>query len=415
MKRLSLSPQVRSSVLVTLIRAAGTLIQASTLLVLARSMPPASLGWFATAWTILSINRFLGPLGLDQITLSGRIANGSPGEQATLIDASAVITIAALLTSLVLSGVSVLLVPAAEIPVVAVVGLSMPAFALCGLLTSYIRAQGNNLAAQAPESLLLPLFTLVGFCGLLALGSMTLLNALLVVLVSIWLTLLLYFAIAMSGSARVTFRCRPARLMPFVSECRSIVSAMAVTALAARSPIFLANLYLGPAAAAVMEVGNRFGTLASIIQTSTGSTYSPSLAQAHAAGDRERASHLVSTGGALAGAGALIVLLGLIVSFPFLTGPVLPTYYESSFLVMIAIGIATTINAAFGLASTYLFMSKRPEVVLGYSSAQLLCLASGSYLLAAPFGVTGISISILVATLLRDGGLMICVAKLLRR
>jgi O-antigen/teichoic acid export membrane protein len=200
----------------------------------------------------------------------------------------------------------------------------------------------------------------------------------------------------------------------FARESFHISTAFIFTALAARAPVIFGMALLGPAAAAVLEIASRFGTLGSVATSSVASTYATPLAQSAQAEDWARSSRLLKSAALLSFLGGLMAFLAIIIAFPMLTGPVIPAFYEAAYPSLILIGGATLVNSAFGLGSTFLLMVNKGATVRNFSALQLLMLLITGYFCGTLWGGVGIAIGCLVGSIARDAPLMFAAFRLIK-
>ena len=81
---------------------------------------------------------------------------------------------------------------------------------------------------------------------------------------------------------------------------------------------------------------------------------------------------------------------------------------------MLVICAAAAINAAFGVASTLLFMAGESHVVRNFSLAQLIAICVLSPALGLLFGPLGFALAILAGTIVHDFGLAVWASRQFR-
>jgi O-antigen/teichoic acid export membrane protein len=409
------SQYVRSSMMVVIVRVAGIALQMLNLLVLSRLLPPELFGGFATAFALLAVIRVIGPLGFDQMALKGVFESSSDQEPAVvrLEDAFSLLMIVNVVFALALAGGAVRWSTEPFRIALIIVGIALPAVAASGILAGVIRSRDYNTLAQIPESIGLPaillLFVIIGK----NLEQATLEWCVGGLVLSAWLTLVIYWLIVWR-IAPLRARFAPMRALRLLRDSASLTFALTLTAAASRLPIFLAAIVLGPIGASTAEVALRFGTLGTIITSSVATTFSPRFARAHSIEDKREAYQLLRLSAIIAGTGAGAVALFLIAIFPFLTNNLLPNFYAAAFPMLALCSLGTLVNATFGLASTYLFMAGSARTVVLLSLLQLLAIAALGVVLAQLMGPTGIGIALVVGAVIRDGGSMIVVRRMLR-
>lgn len=398
---------VVSSVLLTGIRGLGILFQALVILYLARVLPIEDMGLFAMVYAWLGLMRFLAPMGSDQIAM--RRISGEEGVTAT---AQSISNTSFALTGLV--GIAVALIAAIVLvwhtsfsPVeIVAIGLAIPAFALMGLFISQIRGFGQNLAAQAPEALGFHLL-FGSLIALLAFGdAVERTTVLLCLCIAGWGVTTLYLMLRLRIGVDWSRRPRLIDIGRLAGEGFAIFQALLFTVLSARAPIFLAGVLAGPAAAAVLEIASRFGNLASVTTTSVGATFSPQFARLAHQGDTVGLMKSLRLSALLAALPALSWLVILGVGASTAVSTLLPPAYADAYVPMLLVALASSINAAFGLASNLLLMSGSGKVVRWFSLLQFIAICLTASLLTPFYGVIGIAFTMVVGSVIRDGGLM---------
>jgi O-antigen/teichoic acid export membrane protein len=408
---------IASSVLLSLSRGAGVVLQALTLLFLVHTLPIEDVGVFGLVYASLGLVRYLGPFGTDVVALR-RIAredgrSSSPEAQA-ISWASLVVTG---IVSLLVSMISVLLfvttglgtLSASEI---AATALAVPAFALMGAFAGQIRGFGKNLAAQIPEAIGLH----VAFAATIALLAGTQMlgrdAALVGLSISAWAIAATYAAIRLRIGASWSLPSKR-EIVRLSREGLGVFQALGLTALCTRAPLFLASLLLGPASTALIDVASRFGRVPEITTNSISITSSARFAN-EAASDGRAVLLTLRTSAVLAAVPALFWLMLVAVGGPLAIETLLPPAYSAVYVPMLLITLAVAVNAVFGLASTLLLMSQREEAVRFYSVVQLLVVTGSALLLAPLVGVSGVALSALLGAIVRDGGMMTAVLRKFR-
>lgn len=406
-----LSPALRASLLITAMRMAGIGLQALTLILLTHVLPPAPLGIYATVYASTAIVRLLGPAGFDQLALRGMLTGG---DAAGPWDAAAWV----LALNLPLAAALATLAWALGAPVspadIALTAALLPAFALAGLLAGYVRGTGGVIAAQWPESVLLPLLIALGLALGHAAGGLTLTRALVGLFAAAWITTAVYAVLARRRGGGAGRRPSIARARPMAREGGAIFVALLFTALSARAPMLLALPLLGPVGAALMEVANRFGTLGSVVTSSVATSYSPVFARGAAAGDRPALWRALRGGALFSGAAGVAIAVLLAALFPLAVGTVLPALYGASYSALAILAAATAVNAGLGLASNLMFMRGEASRVRAASLVQAIAIYGASVPLGLRFGAAGIAGACLAGAMLRDGWLFWRVSRELR-
>ena len=402
-----------SALKVTFVRVIGIVLQAALILYLARVFSLENMGYFALVYAVLSLVRMQGPLGLDQVSLRdiSNALNDGQIEKAQSISTASLVFVLMANTCFSLMGFAALLLARQKLQLslveCALISTAVLSFALNGTLMGQVRGFGKPLLAQIPDSIGLQLFFGLGLLTAQQFEPLPLSSTLLALTLASWAVTILYFiARRRTGIYASTF---PAwqELWSLARKGGRISQALILTHLSARAPIFLSAIVLGPASTAILEIATRFGTLTTVVTTSIAATFSPRfaiLAKQGAADDLRKTAYLAAT---LSLIPSLLILVGFALVLPHLFGLILPPAYGDALVPLLIIAGASALNGALGPASNTLIMAGEPEPVRLLSFFRLIAIVTFSILLAAPFGVVGIAWAILLATLLRDGGLTI--------
>lgn len=401
------------AVVVLALRVSGIGIQAITLLILANNVDPESLGIYASVLAVTAIARLIGPLGLDQVALRGRL-HGYPSGSDIWPAAIVVFTVNISLSLVIFVTIALFNFGIGLIELF-IASLIVPAVSVSGLLAGYLRGAGRAISAQAPESVLSPAIVLGFTVVAMRFGVIDLKALLLLLLISNAAVAILYINILRKFTPITNIEYIVKRVCAHLSDSVSIIISLIFTAFSARAPILLALPIVGAAGAADMEIANRFGTLASIITGSVAVTYSTQFAMLLSKDRLSEAKGLLIKGAILSGLAAIIVAIALAVSFALVFREVLPPTYSGAYTPMILLATATAINATFGLSSSLLFMDGKARLV-GFASAGqaaiLVFLGTG---LGQSFGNVGIALACIVGSLIRDGSLFLYVMVKLKR
>lgn len=409
----------RSALLLLGLRLLGVAGQLILLAYLANRLSMAQMAVFALCYAALGLVRVLGPLGMDQASLRllalTRQAGGTGSDPAARL-AGAGLAMSALTGVLVAMLAAVLLLagwlPGFSGGLDPVTGWAMvaalPAHVLIGLLVGQLRGLGHNLAAQAPEALVLQLGTLglVGLAGAqwavpaLALASWA------VVIIQLFLR---HLALRRRRESRLPARFGRAECLALLRSGWPVLQAQGLNALSVRAPLFLAAATSSPALAAAavaqLEVALRLGNLPSLLTGSVGATFCPRLARQARAGDRPGLARSRRAIGLMAGVPALAYLaLSILLAGPVLEG-VLPPAYRAAALPLGFIALAAAANAVWAGASYQLLMSDRAEVVRRYGLLRLAVLSLGALLLAPEWGAAGVAMAVAAGGVLADSGM----------
>ena len=402
-----------ASLFVIGIRLLGIGLQSVIVIMLARILPTSEMGIFALWYALLGLARMLGPLGMDQTTMR-RIARAMDhGEvddavhraltASVLLVAGVNITVAVLLGTIGALAGGYFIDVSDAVWAAVWSATAMPAFAIIGLLTLQLRGFGQQVWAQVPDSIILQ----AAFGGLLILlaaqDMLSLASIMLALAISAWLVAAVY------ALSRIRLGVRP--LWPKLADCRAqageawnVLAALSITALSVRAPLFIAAWVLGPAAAAVLDIATRFGTLPSITSSSTLAIFSPRFAALSDPSRRSELSQVLSFASTLAVAPALAIFALLALAGPLAIDAVLPEIYRQAYVPMLIICGSQIINSWLGPGTTLLLMVGREPIVRNFSATQLVVLVVGSLVALKYAAIVGIASAILVAQVMRDGG-----------
>lgn len=405
----------RASLAVLAVRVTGVALQMAMLVLLTHLLPPKGLGVYATAFALLAVVRFVGPLGFDQLALQGLFGNSSASPPANKFgEAFVFLMIINVGCAVVMGSGAHLFASEPTATSFVIVAACLPAVSTAGFAACVIRSYDHSMLAQLPESVGLPVLTLLLVGAGAWLGPTTLTWCLVSLAISAWAVLLAYLVILTRLTPLSSLIGAPWRAFGSARTAASFIGALVMTAFASRLPIFLAAIVLGPAHAATVEVASRFGSIGSIITSSVAITFSPRYARAHAHADQADARHLVRLSSLLAGGGVTLLCLALVIVFPFLPGRILPEFYENAYVLLVCCCLGTAVNAAFGLSTNYLMMAGRTNVVMLLSTAQLFAIVAVGVILAQRLGPPGIGIALITGAIIRDGGAALVVSRILK-
>lgn len=282
---------------------------------------------------------------------------------------------------------------------------------MTGVFIGQIRGYGYNISAQVPEAIG---FHLIFAIQIFLLEVLALLNRQ-VVLISIciagWGIILIYAIIRYRIG--VDWSCLPNKkeILGIIKGGIEIFQALALTALSARVPIFLATAIIGPTGTAIMDIAIRFGSLSSIFTTSVAATFSPVFASLSNNSDQKLKLKKLKLASTTASIPAILWLSIVALGGQYATSYILPITYENSYIPTVLVCIAITINASFGLSSNYLIMNGKEKVVRHFSLFQLIFLCISGYFLASYFNIAGIAAAMILGSIARDCGMIAYIIK----
>lgn len=400
------------SMCVVLIRCAGVGFQALIIVLLANSISVVEMGLFSALYIFWGLTRALGPLGLDQLSMRdiARFATSDPA-RAQAISGFAFFCVAGI-------GLLVALVSASFLQLLAAAGVSLyttptviaaaaaaPAYALNGLLSAQLRGFGRAIHSQVSEAITLHALSLA-IMGLLAYnGLLSLESAIITQAAAAWVVFSIYAALRLRCGIDPAARLAPETRRRSLREAFQIWQALGLGNLSERLPVYICLALLGPAATAIIDIANRFGSLPSIVTDGVATTFAPVFAQLHAGADPQEYRDTLTLSSWLAFLPAAAVLAGLLLVGPWLLDVFFPPVYQKAFWPMVLICTATTINAAFGLASNTFMVTGRQTLVRRFSAYSLGFIVFGCFAFGWLWGALGIAAAILAGALIRDGGM----------
>jgi len=394
------------------LRIVGIVLQLAVFLLIARLHPIVEVGIYAAANGIWVIARNLNLLGLGQTGMRfipAFLATGEAGKaRAFELGTRRVVLLVAVATGALVLAVGLGLersgvfeMPVAVIPMVAA---AIPAYAMLGLLGSQLRARGRVRGAQLPESIILPLSLAV----LIELGAMTGTITILWTIFSQAASAYLVWLIYGLLDRRVESQ-RPSALPKETwrevrAVAMNILGSLSLNILANRGPVLVVSAVLGPAAAGLYEIAQRFGMLGTIVTWAAGLAAGPMYADAHVRGDKGRLQSLLDVSSWTAFLPALAIFAFLVVFGQWALG-IVGSGYVDAYPAMLFLCGASLVNAAGGLTSNVFYVTGFERIALKFSGAKLAVVLVGVPLLGTLFGVTGAAASVTIGSAVRDLGM----------
>ena len=409
------------SFLTLAIRIMGLILQVGVFALITRTNSLETVGLYAIVNSGWVLARFLGPMGYDRAALrfvsqffeeqqNDKVAAFSRFATRKILRFIVPVSLVLVVSAIAIAVNTPVFTPTAQLVILFAAGL--PAYALGGLIISLLRASGDIPAAQLPDAILMQVLLGAGVLALVQSGIINIIWLLAIQVVAVWLVLGIYIlawrrVISSSSSDPMDKKeCRDISTMT-----RSVIGGLTVTALAASAPVLLISITLGPPAAALMEAARRFGLLAGLSTWAVGVAVSPLMARAHKRSDHRQLQNLLTISSILQTLPALIILAGLVIFGQWLLMSLLGSEFEAAYGAMVLMAIAMTINASGSAASSFLVMAGGEKTVLHYSLASLLIIVSGIPLIALISGLTTATSVLIVASIVRDLGMTIFVAR----
>lgn len=404
--------------LVMLLRLGGVGLQLAMFVWLAHRATPVDVGLYAMVNGFWMVARFVGPLGWDHTLLRDVPAclTQQREDQAAALEKFAFRRV--LLTNIfiaMLCGTAVMLWPSdlpIHTPLLAVsTALGITAYGIIGLGASQLRARHEQLWPQLPEMILLPAITLALW---LPAGAAGMLNG-------TWAIWLQSCAAAFCAGVHLwrylrRYYRRGIRLEAgLAGEAAALTRRMFATALltgfSSRAPVLLVPLALGLAATALMETAMRFTMPLMLCGWGATMVVSPMLSALHAGQKKQELHQMFALGAWLAFIPAVIGLALLVALGKWLLAWLMGPSYLPAYNAMLLLALAWVVNASTGMASRLFMMTGHERVTLWFSFIQAVILAIGVPLGARWQGLEGAAFAVLLATLLRDGGLNMLVRR----
>jgi O-antigen/teichoic acid export membrane protein len=402
-----------TSLFVVMIRIVGVAFQALIIVVLANSISVTEMGLFSAIYIFWGLMRALGPLGLDQLSMRdiATFAGDAKSNRAQAVSNFSIVWVAAAgllvalvtygLLNLITQGGSTLYSPAA----IVAASLAAPAYAMNGLLVAHLRGFGRTIQSQVSEVITLHALSLAAMGVLAWQGTLTLEAALVIQAAAAWIVMAIYAFLRVGCGVDVSARLTPDVKRSTIADAFQIWQALSLGGLYERAPTYISLALLGPAATAIVDIANRFGSLPTIFTDGVATTFSPVFAQLFAGADADGYRAALTLSSWLAFLPAFGALTGLLVLGPWLLDVFFPASYQAAFWPMVLICAGTTINAAFGMASCAYMVTSRQTLVRLYTAYSLVFILVACAVMGWFFGPTGIAAAICLGAVIRDGGL----------
>lgn len=399
---------IAGSIYLTVIRAAGILLQAITMIILARKLPIEDVGYFASLYAFLGTLRFLGPLGTDQIILrqiAGRHRCQVSYNAHVLMDTAVTLSLyVGILTSLALF---IFLIASryntsiTNLQIISI-ALSAPSFSMMGVFIAQIRGLGYIIAAQFPESFLFHFI----FLFLVITSSIIFeINNNLIYLymcISSWTIIIIYILIRKKIGLSNFLYIPIKQIIKLGTSGLSILISLVFTVLSAKLPIFLALNFFGPSSAAILDIALRFGNLAMLTTSSIGASFSPQFAQLFNLNNFKELKKTLLYACAISIVPATIWLFIVFFGAEFTIELIFPVKYKEAILLTILVAFASSINAGFGLATTLLIMSNKENIVSLLSFLQLAAIIFLPLFFSSHIGLLSVIIGMIIGSFIRD-------------
>jgi len=411
----------RTAVVVVLFRIVGVVFQAAVVVLLANRLSIVDMGIFSATYVFWGLARMLGPVGHDQLGLreiAGARAKDQHPYAAAVYGhvswiAACIGAAVALATAVALVMVGARLSSALSWQHAILIALAVPAFTLIGVQMAAARGFDRNISSQAIEA-----FGLHGATGLMLLvhlmfAELTLTAVLLWMALFAWLTVLTFFAMLRPsvGDSPDTLPLESRRRL--WREGFEVWHALVLIGLASRAPTYITLTMLGPAETALLEVAIRFGTLPTIFTTGVTATFAPLLAGLSARGDKAALKSNLAVSSWLSFIPAVCTLLGAAVLGQWLLATFFPAAYQASYLPLLIVILATTVNGGYGMSSVLLLMTGHQKMVRQYSAVQFAFVTCYGILFGYFYGLVGIAAGLLLGFIVFDVGLALQVPKVL--
>lgn len=397
------------------IRITGLLVQIALFMLIARILPIESVGIYAVINSFWMIIRHLGSLGLDQASMKylplyenqGSIGKAQKFESLSML----IVFVVGLLFSLFVWGLG----SAGYLRWITgfedqwlYISLPLASYSLIGLMVGRLRANGKALWAQLPESLLLPCCIFIGVLIATGLSSrFSLIDVLLIQAGNSWLVLFVYLIVGKERREPQEASLDRSEISEIWKMSFKTLCSQAATSITVLSPVFLVSIFMGNAAAAIFETASRFGRLPSLITWAMGVTLSPLISVEYKKGNMPELQKLLTLGSWIASLASIGVFIVYLVAGKFLLIFAVGEQYSTAYLPMMIIVVSIGINAMYGLVSNLYVMTGHEGTVLRFSLAGLATVLIGIPLVGNIGGTIAAAVVILIAVIVRDGGMAI--------
>jgi len=394
------------------LRIVGLLLQLAVFLLIARLHPVVEVGVYAAVNGVWLIARNLNSLGLGQTGMRfipAFLATGEAGKaRAFELGTRRVVGFVAVATGALVLAVGLGLdwagVFEMSAAVISIAAAAIPAYAMFGLLASQLRARGGVRSALLPESIVLPM-TLAALIELGAMtGTTTIVWTIFSQAASAYVVWLIYVLLDRRGEPKRPSSLPKGTWREIRATAMNIFGSHSLTILAERSPVLIVSAILGPAAAGLYEIAQRFGLLGTIVTWAAGLAAGPMYADAHARGDKGRLQSLLVVSSWTAFLPALAVFAFLIVFGQWGLG-IVGSGYVDAYPAMLFLCGASLANAAGGLSSNVFYVTGFERIAFKFSGAKLVVVLLGVPLLGTFFGVAGAAASVTISSVVRDFGM----------
>ncbi|MBP1860672.1 lipopolysaccharide biosynthesis protein [Rhizobium herbae] len=397
-----------NSIYALTMRVLGLIINILTFALLANQLPIDAVGLYSLIASIALAARYLGPLGLDQLTIkSVRELVGS--DDNIFVSAFHRKSVSVIIVSTFIYSVFFFLISYSldflnyDISTLTSMNLIIISSVFSGYFSGVFRAHDHFFLSFFPDNFFSYLLTAI-FCVIfLQVGKLNTDNAIIALAIGTSGAALLHIAafiylIPIWGPKYKT----PIRF----KELLTLWMVLAANFLQSRSSVFLAAAIGSLTTTALMDTAMKFALVPTLATWAIGAVFGPKLVSLNAANNKPGAQELIVVASWIAFLPALAFLLCFIFVGQFIIANLLSSNYLGAYPATILCLIATAVNSSCSITSTYLYYCGKQIVVLKYTAISFVSFCITGYFLGTSFGSIGISIGFLISTIIRDFGLM---------
>ena len=404
---------VKSMSLVVLMRGSGIALQLLWFILLVRLLPMEQVGLYSVVNSIWLLTRALGPLGQE----SALIKEGGPlwrdGEKAQirgLLDYALTRSrlILTLLLLPILLGAPYLL--SEELMAISnmqlAVFIGVMGYVSFGLYSSALLVPEKQIAAHAPESILLPL-SLMGMTLWMAQEEVLNFERLIFfqAVLSIVISVIYLFLVRRYLGKDIPVLMEDKTRQAFKQLSKRLFGTLALNNLNVRLPVILSPMLIGAAGTALLEAAIRFASLLGVIQWCIAFVISPKLSKVDTEKEPETLQKLLTLGCWLVFLPAL-GLFGFFLLFgEWMLGFIAGGEYQAAYLSLLIIAFGYLLNTLSGPTTHFYMMlghEKQACRISAYETALSITLLG---VLGYLYGLNGMAFAIMAGLAFRNGWL----------
>lgn len=396
-----------NAIIVYALRIGGAFFTFLLQVILARWMGAHEYGVFALAWScVIILGEFLS-LGfynlIQRLIPQYRVAGDMPHLRGALWGAAAVIAIATITVSLLLSaalyGAELAGLIGRETSMVLIIGAaSLPAFALSDYLSGICRSYGWMIRAFSPTAIFRPLAIIFLLAGLIALGAgAEATTAMAAATIAVWVTLLASLIAAIfSLPEEVKYGPRSYQLKPWIFAALPMMMISSLELLLFNVDVLMISYFLPPDQTGLYFAATKIMALVAFLNFAVGSAFNGRYAEYHARDDKAALGEVINRSASLIFYPSLCLILGILLFRQQLLGLFGDGFKEAEvILIPLAIGLAC--RAFVGPGERILMMTGQQKLcALIYGGTVLIDICLNA-LLIPRYGIIGAAIATSIA------------------